>query len=373
MADVVGYNNWASSRKDCSSVDCHCTVDQDCAAACYNQYSTNGKEVTVFRCNKATLRCQGRTLSSVAYGMAVADLGRLRGKTDLPTNVQWYISANDGRTFVIARARFYEKMAAGLTSTGDIATITAAMKKQSATNVRRSLFRRLNKEKDITPEEKKLVLGWIESVTGSMREDESSSSDDNLDTLSGYLASVVGPGTTLHHHPTSQSDLLKKVAIENQQMCNEEMNAGKTIAVYQGIASEQRTAVCVCTYPEYLTGPACKHRTYHHVIDYEQWEKQGYPTFLTDPFADYEAADKVCQSLAVASTAVYDENNKGFLCDTLAGRIGSSLALRGPYEPGLIMDSTILKESMESSKSALADYTVNSSYIDLLSKLERRS
>lgn len=368
MADVIGYSNRVSSRKDCSTLDCHCTVDQDCAAACINQYSTDGKEITVFRCNKATLRCQGRTLSSVAYNMAVADLGRLRGKTNLPPNVQWYISINDGRTFVIARARFYEKMAAGLSSAGDITTITVAMENHSQTTVRGSLLRRLKEEKNITPEERKQALEWIESVTGSTREDDSSS-DDDMDTLSRYLASIIGPGTAPLHHPTTQNDLLRKVDVRDHQMCNEEMNAGKTVAVYQGLSSEQRIAVCVCTYPEYLTGPACKHRTYHHVINYDQWEKQGYPTFLTDPFADYEAAEKVCQSLAVASTAVYDEKTRGFLCDTLAGRIGSSLALRGPYEPGIVMDSTILRESMDSSKSAFADYTVNSSYLDLLSKL----
>nr|BDT62460.1 MAG: wsv306-like protein [Melicertus latisulcatus pemonivirus] len=366
MAAVIGHSDWNSSRKDCSSVDCHCTVDRDCAAACFNHHSTSGNEVTVFRCNKATLKCQGQTLSSATYEMAVADLGRLRKKKDLPSNLQWYISANDGRTFVIARSRFYEKLAARLRSAGDVVAVTAAMKNRSATNVRRSLLKRLNVE-DVTLDERELILGWIESVTGSIGEDDDPPFDDKNVTLSQYLASVIGPRTVPHHHPAAENETIKKVVVGDRQLCNEEMNAGKTVAVYQGRTSEHTTAVCVCTYPEYLTGPACKHRTYHHVIDYDQWERQGYPTFLTDPFADYEAADKVCRNLAVASTAVYDEQARGFLCDTLAGRIGSSLALRGPYEPGIVLDSTILAELPESRS---ADYyAVNSSYLDILSKL----
>lgn len=361
--EFIDYHNWSASKIDCASVDCHCTVDRDCAAACHNQNSLNSHEVIAFRCNKTTLRCEGRVVSSIAYDMAVEDLGRLRNKMDkLPDNLKWYLQANDGRMFVVPRARYYEKKAIQLAWVNDVKDKTASMRKKSAARSRDALMQRLEKL-DLNETDYQIALEWILEITIDGQDYEETGTEESYN-FSNYLSSILGADTVEHHQPSVKNHPLK-LAPYKMDLCNEEMNAGRTIAVYQGMGEEDKIPMCVCTYPEYLTGPACKHRTYHHVIDYNKWERDNYPTFLVDPIIDYKSAEKVCRELPVASTSVYDEIGRGFFCIPLADWIGRSFTYRAPYEAGIIMDSSLVTNETVNN-----EYVVNSSYLDLLERLK---
>lgn len=308
-----------------------CNSDSDCS---FDQLSRH--EIIAYRCNRISRRCEGRAVSKPLYDLAVKDLGELRRLPRAPKILRWYLALDDGKRFAVARARFYEDLSARLAGGAiDVAAVAASMRKRSAARTRAALEERLSALTTANREEIDLARAWSREVTGAGPEAEPAESLS----FSHYLTSVMGAGAQVHHHRSAKTQTLETVGKPSplKNLCNENMAAGRAVAIYKGENPDDVTAACVCTYPEYLTGPACKHRTYNYVVDYDKWERDGYPTFLVDPGLDYAAAEKVCAELQVAATAVYEHRTRGFQCMPLPGFIGRSLQFRGPYEPALVM------------------------------------
>nr|QVW09847.1 MAG: hypothetical protein OJPGDAPP_00079 [White spot syndrome virus] len=151
-----------------------------------------------------------------------------------------------------------------------------------------------------------------------------------------------------------------------EDLCNESMNAGRAESIFSDPDSGEYVATCACLYSEYLTGPACKHKTYRYVIDYDKWKRTGRPEFLTDPVLHFKKAEAVCKSTNPNLRAIYSPDNKGFLCAPVAELVKTALTFRGSHEPSLIVERDINQAENLPSNS----FGVNWPYVNLLNRIQ---
>lgn len=343
-------------------------------------------------------------------------------KETIPPDFLWFMEHNDGNLFVTLRANYYDFMTQALGKVTDLDMVTETMEKQSANILRDRLYDKLDAAiVSIKGTDLSKAMAWIVHMTkeaGQPRGDEDSDLDEDfdgdlhfgykdyifhkkkkvpriqtgdlIDVITGHYDSDDGtdllrartigrPSSTLRH--ISRSIMRRKIVkpklsslvrgrdrmevASDERLCNEEMNAGRAEALYQEEETEEYFAVCSCHYTKYLTGPMCKHRTYRFVIDYDKWERTGYPEFLVDPIAHFSKAEKVCKDLDTNSRAVYDSSNKGFLCAPVSELVKGALTFRGSHEPSLFIEREINKESNAPS----SQFKINWKYLDLLGRI----
>lgn len=146
-------------------------------------------------------------------------------------------------------------------------------------------------------------------------------------------------------------------------LCNEEMNAGRAEAIYQDEQTLELVAVCTCIYPEYLSGPTCHQEINAYVVDYEEWRLTGTPKFLVDPIRDFKDAERVCNKNN-DQVAKYLEEKRAFVCIPKPDMFRTALNYAGSYEPSLIIDSVddLLRYEPEG-------FNYNWAYLDAIGRL----
>lgn len=350
----------------------------------------------------------------------------------VPSNFVWLLNNNGGRTFVTKRARFYERLSFALGQITGLSAVIDTMEKHNTDKLREDLMRRID-NLQLSQSDRETAIGWVLGVVSMTRPakktDTAVAVSASKKTTSGAVdvfsfdhfketttrqladlskvvtstggkkkelslsAAATSAATTTttttntalvstttsfeKSHKKHNTDVKETVvaagalAAWQSNLCNEEMNAGRPVAIFGNETTRENVAVCACVYPEYLSGPTCHQRMYRYVIDYELWEKTGYPRFLTDPVNHFKEADDVCRKLKRSATAAYDESHRAFVCITIADLVKTSLTHRGFFEPSLIIESDInlAEESADTKKK----FGINWSYIDLLARLEQQN
>nr|BDT62562.1 MAG: wsv306-like protein [Metapenaeus ensis majanivirus] len=378
-------------KPNCATVNIFCTSDKDCHLQCSsavhyaNSHDTgidkeqqDSSTIIINLCNLLTNQCEPNMIQKGYYDMAINDLKKLSQMEKFLPKAMWdYIKINDGKRFIVARARFYENLSFHLKEGTLLDAAIQRIINEHKKNNKRNYSNKLQQINIVDDDNDNISMDlYVKQLFG--RTAKPSSSQDIIltrdlehDKKRGEYCTLIATNTAAAaataatiKSPSKPND--KIVAFNNQYPlqfhCNEEMNAGIMMAAYQD-NDGNILPICVCTYPYYLTGPTCKHRTYNRVVDYELWEKTGYADFLTDPFNDYKKANRICKSKTINTTAVFDERDGCFYCQPLAAHFAQSLQMRGPYEPALILDKDYI-DSLNVNQS----FKINIDYLDLLNK-----
>nr|BDT62850.1 MAG: wsv306-like protein [Metapenaeus joyneri majanivirus] len=401
-------------KPNCATVDILCTNDKDCHLHCNSSTThTNSHDTTMDKhedstviinlCNNTTKRCEPNLIRKGFYDMAVDDLRKLiQIEKMIPKAMRDYIKTNDGKRFIAARARFYENLSFHLKEGAILNAAIQRIRDEHKKHRKNYYLHRLQEINKTTKEDDdnnnninnnnnnnnnnidtSLYMKQLFGHTAVLPENKNNTTlvrDLEYDKKRGEYCNLVATNA-----PTTTS-LSKKKTNKNSKLflnsssspplsssssssssplqfhCNEEMNAGIMMAAYRD-DDGNILPICVCTYPYYLTGPTCKHRTYNRVVDYDLWEKNGYPDFLIDPFNDYTKANNICKSKTINTTAVFDERDGCFYCQPLAAHFAQSLQMRGPYEPALILDKDYIDSLNRNQR-----FKINIDYLDLLGK-----
>lgn len=405
------FHDWVVSKTDCEVFDVHCETDRDCGAACENTYSVDGKEVTKFSCNQQSGRCARSVYSASSLERAANDLGHIIGiikknpklEEELPESFLWFINHNGGDLFVNKRAAYYDTMHLSIGKLDNVDTLAQGLDKRMASSLREHLLRKLDSillQIDKVKYEK--AKKWILDITqeAGTEEDNKEEEDAKKEDQSLSVSEIVDVLTGTHNpmplrargfiqkkiYPLSRNELrelaLKELFPEEttspqvlsrqhdvstrEDLCNESMNAGRAESIFSDPDSGEYVATCACLYSEYLTGPACKHKTYRYVIDYDKWKRTGRPEFLTDPVLHFKKAEAVCKSTNPNLRAIYSPDNKGFLCAPVAELVKTALTFRGSHEPSLIVERDINQAENLPSNS----FGVNWPYVNLLNRIQ---
>lgn len=405
------------NKPNCSKVQVTCQTDNDCTLLCNSipQANNFGRAVQ-FTCSDATKFCEANVVDSTFYNLALSDHAFLSKESvlaRLPQQYRDFVVDSEGKKFVLARARYYANVARKIVTWTDDKFYSELnkMKRRIALDERRRVLLALDFEEAFTDEldqshkTQEFVRVLLRAVNLCLRhsEDERFKSTRELIrekynvgmSFEQVRAIATGrgaerPATTktegswraqrlnalLYHRsrllprtPSMKTTATTALATDNE--CNEDMGAGMLLARFENENDPTQTvALCTCHYPNLLTGPACKHRTYEVALDYGSWETAGSnPPFLTKA-EDFESARTVCKGLAPNTTPVYSPSSgdEFYRCRPIAERFGELVLGRSETHPPEIFDSDFLL-SLERFARENKTLRFNRDYVDLLKTL----